>query len=388
MGFLLRLNFLDKMYFLSFLTSLGLFLLIYINSNFLIEFLDETTVGLVFSFASLLTIVALVFIPKVLHITGNRLLAQIVLAALALCLYVVAFVSDFSGVLTAFILYLILHTIAIYVFDIFLERCSPENGTGTVRGKTLTVVGTALLLAPLIVGLLLGTGSAYWMLYAAASVIFVITFFLLSFMIPSFDDREYSHASFREALHCIISEKNTFSIFMANLILRIFYSWTTIYYPLYLHVHLGMPWSDIGVILTIAIIPFVLLNYPLGKIADNWLGEKELLIAGFIVLALATAATAFISTASIVLWAAVLFVARIGTSTIETMSESYFFKHVDSTDTNTIGIFRMTRPLSTIIGPLIASTLLIVMPLQYTFLVVAAIVLLGVHYAFAIEDTR
>jgi len=387
MEILRRLKFLDKMYFLAFLASLGLYLLVYINSNFLLQFLDEKVVGLVFSFASFLTIISLVVIPKILRLIGNRILAQIIFATLALSFYVIAFIDDFNLIIAAVIIYLVFHTLTLYTFDIFLERCSCTISTGEIRGKTLTVAAIALLIAPLVVGLLLGDGNEYWLLYFMALVLFVLTFILFSIIVPRFDDREYSSATFREAVHCIIAEKNTFSIFMSNLILRIFYSWTTIYYPLFLHAHLGLPWSDIGIILTLSITPFILLSIPLGKIADSWLGEKELLIAGFIILAVATAGTAFISSSSILVWAGVLFVARIGATMIESMSETYFFKHVDSTDTNTISIFRMTRPLSMIVGPIVASTLLIVMPLQYTFLVVAAIVLYGVHYASQIEDT-
>ena len=40
------------------------------------------------------------------------------------------------------------------------------------------------------------------------------------------------------------------------------------------------------------------------------------------------------------------------------MTESYFFKHVDGNDADTISLFRMIRPLGYVIGPILATVLI------------------------------
>ena len=62
-----------------------------------------------------------------------------------------------------------------------------------------------------------------------------------------------------------------------------------IYTPIYLHEHIGLPWSDIGIIFTIMLLPFVLFEFPAGKLADGKWGEKEPPIIGIILIAVSTA---------------------------------------------------------------------------------------------------
>jgi MFS family permease len=135
------------------------------------------------------------------------------------------------------------------------------------------------------------------------------------------------------------------------------------------------------------LLPFILIEIPAGKIADRWIGEKELLLAGFIIMALSTMVIPFIGTASFILWTTILFVTRIGASLVEIMTESYFFKHVKGDDANIISFFRMTRPLAYIAGPIAAIIALQFFPFQYIFLVLGIIMFLGLKYSLALKDT-
>tara|TARA_Y100000031_G_scaffold104660_1_gene115116 strand:- start:54 stop:545 length:492 start_codon:yes stop_codon:yes gene_type:complete len=161
-----------------------------------------------------------------------------------------------------------------------------------------------------------------------------------------------------------------------------------IYMPIYLNQHIGFSWPEIGIIFTIMLLPFVLFEYPLGRLADTKIGEKEILIIGFIILIFSTAFIPFMNTTSLIPWAILLFITRVGASFAEITTESYFFKHVDGTDTSTISLFRITRPVSYIVGPLIATIGLFFLNIQYIFLILAVVLLFGLYFSFKIKDTK
>jgi MFS family permease len=176
-------------------------------------------------------------------------------------------------------------------------------------------------------------------------------------------------------------------IFLSNIMLRFFYSWMVIYTPIYLHEHIGFSWGEIGLIFSIMLVPFVVLGSPLGKIADKYIGEKELLSLGFVIVAVSTAYLSFVDSSNFLVWALVLLVTRIGASMVDIMSETYFFKKIDGSDSNLLGFFRMTGPIAFIIGPLLATLVLPFVGIKYLFLVLGILMLWGLRYSLTLKDT-
>ena len=150
-----------------------------------------------------------------------------------------------------------------------------------------------------------------------------------------------------------------------------------IYSPIYLHEYLGFAWNKIGIIFTIMLLPFVFLDFPLGKLSDK-IGEKKMLFVGFMISAVFTLLIPLILEPTLWLWAMILFTTRIGAAIIEIMSESYFFKSVTERNDDEISFFRNTGPLSFLIAPLCATGLLFVLPsFKYLFFVLGAVMFIG-----------
>ncbi|MCX6712517.1 MAG: MFS transporter, partial [Candidatus Vogelbacteria bacterium] len=177
-------------------------------------------------------------------------------------------------------------------------------------------------------------------------------------------------------------------ILIIDFLLNFFYAVMVVYMPLYLHDHIGLSWSAIGLAFTIMLLPFVLFELPLGKIADKWLGEKEILIGGIIIISLSTMATAFLSLPNWVLWAVILFLTRTGAATIEIMKETYLFKKLDGTDTGIISLSRINVPFSYLVGPVFVSLVLMTTDFKYVFLLLGLIMLIGLKYAWELRDTK
>jgi len=375
------------LYLSSFLLAFHLFFVVYINSSFLATFVAEKFVGSVWIIASLVGVGALLWVSRALRRFGNYNVL-IFFTVLEFFIFLgLAFFTDALIIIPLFIAYLAIYPIILFNLDIFLESFTENEGsTGSIRGTVLTIVNTALFIAPFFAGLIL-TNSDYWKVYLI-SALFLIPFLFLIVRFRDFKDPPYHDLKVWETLSCVRKNSNVYNIFMAQFILRFFFAWMVIYMPVYLHAHIGFSWTELGIMFAIMLLPFALLEMPAGKIADKWLGEKELLGAGFIITAIFIGIVPFITSMSFFLWATILFLSRVGASLIEIMTESYFFKHVDGSDNNTIGLFRILRPAAYIIGPAVASFALFFVDLRFIFLILALILLLGLRYTIPLKDTR
>ena len=134
--------------------------------------------------------------------------------------------------------------------------------------------------------------------------------------------------------------------------------------------------------------PFLLLEAPLGLVADKVLGEKELLIAGFSVMALATGSIYFVTSHSFAVWALILSITRVGAAMVEIMTETYFFKKVDGGDAAIVGLNRTVRPFAGMVGPLVVTGLLGWISLPTLFLALGGLMFFGIPIAAALKDTK
>ena len=375
-------------YTVGFLSAFHVFLIVYINSSFLNQYISEEFVGSLYIIGSLMTISTLTIIPYALRRFGNYMTLVAFTLLEILILLGMAFIKEPAIVIPLFVTHWVVFQIMFINIDIFLETYQKkESDTGSTRGIFLTIINSALILSILIVGLIL-TNNDFWKIYLISAGVLLPFLFIIFTKFRNFKDPVYEDFKIWRTLKKFRTDKNISNIFMAQFILKFFFSWMVVYMPIYLHDYIGFEWSQIAIIFTIMLLPFILIEIPAGKIADKWIGEKELLSVGFIIMALFTMMIPFVGITSFVLWAGILFVTRIGASLVEVTTESYFFKHVQGDDANIISFFRMTRPTAYIAGPLVAIITLQFLPFQYIFLVLGIIMFLGLKYSFALKDTR
>ena len=173
--------------------------------------------------------------------------------------------------------------------------------------------------------------------------------------------------------------------YVQNLLLQLFYAWMIIYTPIYLSLYMGFSWRSIGLILSVMLVPFLFVPTYLGNYGDRF-GERKMLMFGFAIAALATLLLFFITAKSVAIWALLLFFTRVGASSIEVMADAYFFKHIKPEDEEFVGVYKTTIPVAYILGPLLASAIIFLLPsLNYLFVVLSAIMLYGVYLASTIR---
>jgi MFS family permease len=120
-----------------------------------------------------------------------------------------------------------------------------------------------------------------------------------------------------------------------------------------------------SIVFSVAMVAFLVVEPPVGYISDMWLGEKEIMIGGFVILVVTTAALPLLAGASVLAWALLMFATRVGAASIEMTTESYFFKHVDSTNLVQVSAYRILSAAARIVVPLLGVFFLTFLPITY-----------------------
>lgn len=374
-------------YLLSFFFTLHIAVPVYINSSFLGVLTNPKMVGFIYAGASLLSIVALYFIPRVLKQIGDFRATLIFLATEVAIFFGLATIRDPALLIILFIASYVLIYLISFDLDLIVESFSRDASTGSVRGIYLTSANVAWVLAPTLAAGILTDGD-YWRVYMAAAFLLIPALVIFARKLEHFKDPRYHSAPFWKTAKMVWRKKDLRNIFAVSFILQFFFTWMVIYTPIYLHEHLGFPWGDIGIMFSIMLVPFLLLEAPLGRLADKLLGEKEILSVGFVIIALATALMSFVTDNSFLTWAVLLFMTRVGAACVEIMSETYFFKKIDGQDADIVSLQRSVRPLAGAMGPLVATVLLSLIAFKFIFLILAFIVISGLRFSLAIKDTK
>ncbi len=362
------------------LLSFHMYLVYFINSSFLSGFLTSTQMALVYIVGAIINITMFLLVPKYLRRRGNFRLIVMLTAVEMAVLFGIASISWVPAILAFFIIQQGISPIIFYCLDIFLEQSTEENYTGSIRGMYLTMYNLSPIITPVIVGLVLTTSTEYWKIYLM-SALFLIPFLLIILLnFRKFKDPEYPQIDIQKTITHFFNSKNVYDVFIDHFLLSFFYCWMVIYMPIYLIQSIGFNWEQVGIILSIALLPFIIFQIPIGKIEDAKHDEKMVLIVGFLIMAFSVALIPFITEKSLVLWSVILFVSRIGASIVEVSTETYFFKHVKATNAGYIGLFRMTKNMSFLVVPMIASISMYVVGMEYFWIVLALIMLVGVRY--------
>ena len=370
----------------------------YINSSFLALTVGEKRVGYIYTTASIFAVLGILFISRLIRrFRPARFILYAGTISLASLITLATFghTKNLIIIVGAFSVYFVTNILMSLTLDLLLEQTSLNSKTGGIRGLYWTCVNTAWLASPLLAGTLVGNNN-YQIIYLVASVALLpvlgiaIYYQTHSPLVSYHAEHPFKIKTFAK----IFGGKRTSTtinlrrILIIEFLLNFFYSIMVIYAPFYLHTYMGFDWSTIGQILTIMLIPFVILDYPLGLIADKWLGEKELLTAGLAVMALATLPLAFFTGKIVAMWALILFLTRVGAATVEIMKETYLFKKIDGDDLDVLSLSRLMAPLAHLIAPLLASIFLIFFPYRFIFVGLSIIVALGLTQSLKLKDTK
>lgn len=380
-------------YLAIFFLTLSISIASYINSSYLSQEFGPEWVSLIYIIGSLLTITTTFIFPRLIEKYGlNQLAFSAGLIVVAGLLPLIIDTDNLLILGLGFIAYYSFTHLARYTIDLYLETISENNHTGGIRGLFMTIINLAWFISPITSGFILGKQENFTLLYFMAGLLVVIFLLIISngFTHNHGASHQIAFAQVWAKLKSLRSESDRAlrKILITDLLLNFFYATMVIYMPLYLHEVIGFDWSAIGLIFSFMLLPFILIEYPLGVLTDKYLRAKYLLTIGSLITGVSTLAVSITTTNSIWWWAFILFMTRVGAATIEIMKEATLFKQIDGHDGPILSISRNLTPLSYIIAPIITSLILIISDYQTVFFILSLIMLIGLYPSFTIKLKR
>lgn len=378
-------------YILSIIFNFHGLLVAYSNSTFMEQFASKEVIGALYTIGSALAVLSFLFISRVIRRVGNAPLTLFLAILEVIVLLTLGFTSHGPTAIVAFVAFLTLNPLLYLNIDIFSEALigNNEQSTGSKRGLTLTLMSLAAVLGPLALGFIVGEDSNNLNnTYHVSAAVFSVFILIILGRFRHFCDPVYREVKVLDAIQGFWSERDVRNVFLAHFTLQLFFSWMVIYLPLYLATELGFTWDVIGSIIAVGLFAYVLFEYPIGLLADKYIGEKEMMAAGFLVLAVSSSWISFMATAPALGWMILMFISRIGGSLVEATTESYFFKHTSGTDANIMSFFRLTRPLAMLIGALLGSATLLYLPFELMFIVLGFLMIPGLFFTMHLKDTK
>lgn len=377
-------------YVIALVYSFQSLLIAFTSSTYMARFVSPSQVGMLYSLAALGSVIFFLLFPFLLQRYGNVITTLGIMVITILSLAVSGLSITPTLTITAFVLYLTLSPLPYLSIDIFSETLIGKNekATGSKRGLALSLMGVAGIFAPLTMGFIVGNGDNFSRLFFLSIVVGIVFMIIVVAGFHRFSDQLYHRTALRTGWHEWWFRPDIKIVFLAHFLLQLFFTWAIIYVPLYLASEVGMNWQNIGYVISVGLLAYVLFEYPIGIMADRYTGEKEMMALGFLLLALTSASVSYMVGFGVVGWMVLMFLSRIGASLVEATTESYFFKKVRGEDANLMSLFRILRPLANLVGALLGSLALLFLPLQLIFLVLGLVMTIGIFITLFLHDTK
>jgi len=376
---------LKLIYFVGFLLAVASAFPGYVQSSFFKSFVAIEWVGIFYVFATVFSMLAINYFPYLIKRFSNYRLSLITAAGFFLSAIALTQVQVAWQAILAYSFMAMFGCLLWINMDVFVEEFSSDKTTGNTRTFYYTILNIGWVFSPLVVGYLVGADN-YRLIYFASAMMAVPIFFLILSQKKSLHDKvKYEHHSSWLTLKKVWHSVSLRGIYAAAFLLQIFYVSAVVYLPIYLNKDLGFTWATLGWMFTFMLLPFLLFEIPMGKLADKYSNEKHILMLGFLILSSAVALWYFAESTSPIAWASMLFLSRCGASLIEAMRETYFFKVVDAKDIDYINLFRNVGPAGYLVGTGLSVLVLRFFTIKELFLFTAIILLSGIYFSLRLK---
>lgn len=370
----------------TFLSGFQLSLSVYILSSFIQKLTGLDNVGIFFLIAYSVSFYILLNLHHLIKKHGKSRTLMLFLVLKTLALLAMGIYADSMVAVIFSIWFLVSDAVSWVALDIIIESYSDNKTTGATRGMHITLSNTGFIFGPLIAAWTIENFGFNFVFFAAAGISLIVLG-IITLKYRNVNHEVKRDLSILAVLGRMMKRKDLMRIYYASFMLELFYCVMSVYTPIYL-LSLGFSWVDIGKIIMVMIIPFIVLEIPLGILADKRTGEKEWLVVGLLFLAIATGSMSFVVEPNIFTWMGILFATRIGASIVQVMRDAYFYKKIGPEDVDLIDFFRTTKSASYIFGMIFFSLFLIVFPLKMLFVMLGIIAFTALAPVIRLHDTK
>lgn len=366
---------LRSVFLLNFILSMSAALVAYYESPFLSKFFSDYHISWIFAASNLAAALALFNYSKILNATSSYFMSALSLVLYALSLFGLAWTDNPVFIIPVFILFMVSLRLAFLNMDILLEDNCSDSVTGHVRGFFYFTVSIAWMMMPIIGAFLSEINFKYLFIISAMISVGALLIYLFRFRpngrIIKIED------GFRRTLKQFWVNKPIHQAYTLSFILNAYFSFTSIYVPLYL-LKLHYSLADVGLIFTVMLVPY-LAEYLFGCMLDRRRAEGALMATGLAFMMIASILMFMAGRQNIIFWAAVLLASRVGCMLLEIATEVYFYKQIDREDVNLINFYRTAATIAPTLIPILGAVILLYFGLSYVFLLSAVLVALGFY---------
>jgi len=376
------------LYIMAFFLALVSALPAYIQSSYLESFFGISVVTWFFVAANLISVLAVLVFPFLIKKFSNYVVTGVTGTIAFLSLIGLSLAAAPAFVFLFFVAMLISLNLIWINMDIFVESFSQDNSTGRVRAIYFTIMNLAWIVSPMLSAKIIELSNFNYVFLISSLLIipFLLIFLLTSSRIK--DHVVYKNIDLTATFKTMYQNIDLRGIFWLALLLHVFYNAVTIFIPIYLHQNLGFSWGELGLMFSLMLIPFILVEIPAGIVADKYLGEKELMSLGYFIIIFCLILFFISPSTNFWFWTGLMFASRIGAALVESMREAYFFKNVDAKDIDKINVFRTTMPIGLLLGSVLGVATLMFLPINYIFLITAILLSSAFPFLIMLKDTR
>lgn len=376
------------LYIMTFFLALAGSLPAYIQSSYLENSVGLSAVTWFFVIANFISILSILVFPKFIKKIGNYLSAGIISIIFFIALAGLSASTAYVSLFIFFILMQLALNLIWINMDVFVENFSKNSSTGQTRTIYCTIINLAWIISPSLSALLISK-SNYQLVFLISALCVIPFLIILASSEKIIKDKiSRKKISLEKAVKQMFGNKDLRGVVFLSLFLNVFYNMALVFVPIYLHQNLGFSWYQLGWMFSLMLIPFILVEVPAGIIADKYIGEKEMFYAGFAIIISCLCLFSVLKLSNPWLWALLLFASRVGAALVEAMRETYFFKKINANDIDKINIFRATIPFGHLLGSILGLIILLMLPINYIFIVTAILLLSAFYFLPLMKDTK
>ena len=371
---------------IAFFMALAYSLIITVWSVYIKSFVGEDyIVGFVISFLTIISLLSYIFTIPIIKKYNKSKIFKKVIFLLAVFYAILALNKSFYGFLGIATLVTFLSTLRINSFGIMIKENSSNKEISKNEGLIYTFLNMAWLIGPIIAGFfafLFGTRF----IFLIASILFLLVLILFDFSginsTKAFK-RNNKH-KFKELLTFFKDKHRIFAYLLGG---GVNFWWVLIYIfmPLYI-IEQGFGTQYIGYFLFAVAIPLILFEYPFSRLIGK-LKYKTLFKIGYLIPAV-LAFLCFFMTNSYILFL-LLILSSLGLAMIEPTTEAYFLRLMNQKqELKYYGIYNTTIDLSMLVAAFISSSILLIFPFKFLFLLFALIMFLLFLLSFKTKNIK
>ena len=376
---------------LKFFVSLAIASVATIYPNFIKEILgNDSKVGIFYSLIALLSLFVTLYSTQIFQRFKRVGIVNLTLSISIGVYIILTAISSFSTLIPIEIFRIFSIVLIGLSITLFMRDFSKEEELGEAEGELFVFDNLGYLIGPLLAGFL-----AYK--YGFDSVFFLAA--LLSLIAYSYFNHQYfvkKHKHIKNKVSLpkgnlklnmkdFFSKKENIKSFIVKFGLE--YWWASFYFyvPLFI-VNLGFKHNIVGLIVGATVIPLIILEMFVGRIADKR-GYKKLFISGFFLLAIIISLIPIINNKIASL--GILILTSFAVTMIEPIQDIHFFKSNEKKEEDRLfGVLMLSFPLAEILAPSIAAISIILFGANSVWYGVAVISIIAGIASLTLKEVK